>query len=62
MIYRYRDMIYGKPYDIFALQIWYNIRSFIREAYIICEADIISEIYHPFRQERILFKKATFVR
>ena len=22
-------MIYGKPHDIFALQIWYNIRSFI---------------------------------
>ena len=29
MIYRLRDMIYGKPYDIIATQAWYNIRSFI---------------------------------
>ena len=35
------------PYDIFAIQIWYNIRSFIREAYIICVADIIASAISP---------------
>ena len=35
MIYHWRDMIYGKMYDIISVPI-------IREAYIICEADIIA--------------------
>ena len=49
-------MIYLRP------QIWYNIRSFIREAYIICEADIIPAGYIIRDQrERISLKKATFV-
>ena len=42
MIYRWRDMIYGwcrMIYFRFA-QIWYNIRSFIREAYIIARSAI----------------------
>ena len=37
MIYHWRDMIYGKMYDIISVPI-------IREAYIICEADIIATV------------------
>ena len=46
------------PYDIFALKIWYNIRSFIcRSVYRRSQSDIISKIYRPFRKERISLKK-----
>ena len=45
------------PHDILAYR-KYDIISvlFIREAYIICKADIISKIYHPFCIERISLK------
>ena len=62
MIYRWRDMIYGKPYDILASQAWYNIRSLhTRSVYHRSQSDIISKIYHPFHKERISLKKVTFV-
>ncbi len=58
MIYRLSDMIYGlAPYDIFALQNNTRSRS-IREAYIICAADIIPAGYIIRDQrERISFKR-----
>ena len=44
-------MIYLRcKYDIISVPV-------IREAYITREADIISKIYHPFREERISLKK-----
>jgi len=56
-------MIYGKPYDIFALQIWYNIRSFICEAYIIHRRWISYRRYITRSdKERISLKKPLYFR
>ena len=56
MIYGFRRMIYLlRKHDII------SVPSYAAGIYHRTECDIISKIYHPFRKERISFKKVTFV-
>ena len=63
MIYRYRDMIYGLRRMIYLLRKYdiISVPSYAEGIYHRSYSDIISKIYHPFRQERISLKKRTFV-
>ena len=61
MIYRLRDMIYGLRRMIYLLR-KHDIISvpFIREAYIICEADIIAVAISPFQTGTNIIVKNLF--
>ncbi len=63
MIYGLHRMIYLlRKHDIISVPSYAEgIYHLYRYAFGVSIKDIISEIYHPFRKERISLKKVTFV-